>query len=143
VDAREAIIKAGNAIRRARRLSGAKASDYAADQITAARTALGRAEDAARAATERLAKVRSVRADPDAPAAAVRFVIRDARFLHGVAASVDHQAFLQAADAELDELAAAARGPRRDHLDHLNRLVYLRLRIREVIDEVRSARRVQ
>ena len=55
--------------------------DSAAEQVTAARSALSRAEDRHEAVTGRLAELRAVRADPAKFAADTRFVLRDAQRL--------------------------------------------------------------
>jgi hypothetical protein len=137
----EAIVEAGNAIGSARRLSASEAWDDAADQMTAARSALGRAEDLARTVADRLAVLRSVRAEPDEHAAAAGFAIRDARLLlHGAAAD-GPRAFLATAEAELAALSAAIRDSRVGYLEYLNRLDHLRLRVLEMTEEVRAARR--
>jgi hypothetical protein len=78
---REAIAEADVAIAEAGRNAEAGDWDAAADQVTAARSALSRAEDRHEAVTGRLAELRAVRADPGKFAADTRFVLRDAQRL--------------------------------------------------------------
>ena len=139
--ASEAIVEAGDAIGSARQLSAAEAWEAAADQITAAVAALGRAENMARAVADRLAVVQSVRADPDVHAAAAGFAIRDAQVLLRGATAHDHHAFLEEADTELADLSAAVRESRLGYLAYLDCVEHVRLRVLAMTDEVRAARR--
>ncbi len=78
---REAIGTADVAIEAARRDVDAGDWDSAADQVAAARSALGQAEQRHDAVIDRLAELRAVRADPAKFAADTRFVLRDAQRL--------------------------------------------------------------
>jgi hypothetical protein len=78
---REALAAADVAIDAARRLGESGDADSATEQITAARSALSRAEQGHEAVTGRLAQLRAVRADPARFAADTRFVLRDAQRL--------------------------------------------------------------
>lgn len=79
--AADAIAEADRALAAARTSGEAGDWDEAADQVAAARSALGRAEQHHEAVIGRLAELREVREDPSKQAADVRFVVRDAQRL--------------------------------------------------------------
>ncbi|GAA1198743.1 hypothetical protein [Pseudonocardia alaniniphila] len=137
--AHEAIAEADRAITQTRRLAEAGDWDEAADQIAAARSALGRAEEHHDLVTDRLSLLRGVRADPGQQAADARFVVRDAQRLvvdRGLVAE-----FGPVLDAQSVRLANAQErltGAHPDYWLYLTELRGVRDRVKEVVTRARS-----
>ena len=138
--ARNALTEADEAIAGAQR--AAEEGDWgdAADHVTEARAALGRAEHHHEAVTDRLAALRAVREDPSKEAADARFVLRDAQRLVVDRGMVDR--FGQVLDAQSVRLQNAQdrlTGTHPDYWLYLTELRGVRERAREVVSEVRVA----
>jgi chromosome segregation ATPase len=137
--AHEAIAEADRAITAARRLATDGHWDEAADQIAAARSALGRAEEHHDLVTDRLSLLRDVRADPGQQAADARFVLRDAQRLvvdRGLVAE-----FGPVLDAQSVRLANAQERLTGAHPDYWLYLTELRGvcdRVKDVVTRARS-----
>jgi hypothetical protein len=137
---REAIEAADVAIEAARRDAGVGDWDSAADQVAAARAALGQAEQRHDAVTDRLTELRAVRANPAKVAAETRFVLRDAQRLvvdRGLVAE-----FGQVLDAQSVRLQNAqdrlADGVHPDYWLYLTELRGITERVRQVVAQSRK-----
>ncbi|MEN3269150.1 hypothetical protein [Pseudonocardia sp.] len=138
--AREAIADADRAIALARRLVEDGDWDGAADQVTAARSALSRAEDRHDLVTDRLTSLRDVRADPARQAADARFVLRDAQRLvvdRGLVA--EFGAILDAQSVRLANAQERLTGVHPDYWLYLTELRGVRDRAKDVVARARSA----
>jgi len=138
---REAIDAADRALAQARRHAEAGDWDDAADQVTAARSALSRAEDRYDAVTDRLAELRDVRADPAPHAADVRFVLRDAQRLvvdRGLVA--EFGPILDAQSVRLENARQRLTGVHPDYWLYLTELRGIRERVKEAVADARAAR---
>ncbi|GAA3042051.1 hypothetical protein GCM10010464_02290 [Pseudonocardia yunnanensis] len=137
--AHEAIAEADRAITQTRRLAADGDWDEAADQIAAARSALGRAEEHHDLVTDRLSLLRDVRADPGQQAADARFVLRDAQRLvvdRGLVAE-----FGPVLDAQSVRLANAQErltGAHPDYWLYLTEVRGIRDRVKDVVARARS-----
>jgi hypothetical protein len=137
--ARDAIAAAEGALADARRHADAGDWDAAADAVTAARSALSRAEDRHEAVTDRLAALRDVRADPSRHAADTRFVLRDAQRLvvdRGLVG--EFGPILDAQSVRLDNAQDRLTGVHPDYWLYLTELRGIRERVREVVAQVRA-----
>lgn len=138
--ARAAIADAERAIAEAGRLADAGDWDAAADQITATRSALARAEDRHDAVVDRLAALRDVRADPARYAADVRFVLRDAQRLVVDRGLVrEYGPILDAQSVRLDNAQQRLTGVHPDFWLYLTELRGIRERVREVVAQARRS----
>ncbi|MCO1658389.1 hypothetical protein [Pseudonocardia humida] len=138
--AREAVVEADAVIAAARRAAEEGDWDDAADRVTAARAALGRAEHHHESVVDRLAELRAVREDPSKEAADTRFVLRDAQRLVVDRGLVDR--FGQILDAQSVRLQNARdrlTGTHPDYWLYLTELRGVRERVRDVVSEVRAA----
>jgi hypothetical protein len=137
---RAAIADAERAHAEAGRLAEAGDWDEAADQVTAARSALARAEERHDAVVDRLAALRDVRADPARYAADVRFVVRDAQRLvvdRGLVRRFGP--ILDAQSVRLDNAQQRLTGTHPDYWLYLSELRSIRERVRDVVAEVRRS----
>jgi hypothetical protein len=136
---REALAQADVAIETARRDAGAGDWDSAADQVTAARSALSRAEDRQEAVTGRLAELRAVRADPAKFAADTRFVLRDAQRLVVDRGLVrEFGPILDAQSVRLQNAQDRLTGVHPDYWLYLTELRGISERVREVVTQARK-----
>jgi hypothetical protein len=138
--ARVAIAEAGRALAEAGRLADAGDWDEAADQVTAARSTLARAEERHDAVVDRLAALRDVRADPARYAADARFVLRDAQRLvvdRGLVGRFGP--ILDAQSVRLDNAQQRLGGVHPDYWLYLTELRGIRERVREVVAEARRS----
>jgi hypothetical protein len=136
--ARDAIADAARALADARRHADAGDWDAAADQVTAARSALARAEDRHDAVTDRLAALRDVRADPARHAADTRFVLRDAQRLvvdRGLVA--EFGPILDAQSVRLGNAQGRLTGVHPDYWLYVTELRGIRERVRDVVAQAR------
>ena len=136
--AREAIVDAQRALADAGRQADAGDWDEAADQVTAARSALARAEEQHDAVTDRLAALRDVRADPARHAADTRFVLRDAQRLVVDRGLVrEFGPILDAQSVRLDNAQQRLGGVHPDYWFYLTELRGIRERVRDVVGRAR------
>jgi hypothetical protein len=136
---REALAQADVAIETARRDADAGDWDSAADQVTAARSALSRAEDRQEAVTGRLAELRAVRADPAKFAADTRFVLRDAQRLVVDRGLVrEFGPILDAQSVRLQNAQDRLTGVHPDYWLYLTELRGITERVREVVTQARK-----
>ncbi len=136
---REALAQADVAIETARRDADAGDWDSAADQVTAARSALSRAEDRQEAVTGRLAELRAVRADPAKFAADTRFVLRDAQRLVVDRGLVrEFGPILDAQSVRLQNAQDRLTGVHPDYWLYLTELRGISERVREVVTQARK-----
>jgi hypothetical protein len=136
---REALAQADVAIETARRDADAGDWDSAADQVTAARSALSRAEDRHEAVTGRLAELRAVRADPATFAADTRFVLRDAQRLVVDRGLVrEFGPILDAQSVRLQNAQDRLTGVHPDYWLYLTELRGITERVREVVTQARK-----
>lgn len=136
---REALAQADVAIETARRDADAGDWDSAADQVTAARSALSRAEDRQEAVTGRLAELRAVRADPAKFAADTRFVLRDAQRLVVDRGLVrEFGPILDAQSVRLQNAQNRLTGVHPDYWLYLTELRGITERVREVVTQARK-----
>lgn len=141
-DIREAIAEADRAIDGARGAADAGDWDTAADQVAAARSALGRAEQRHDAVTGRLAELRAVRADPSRAAADARFVLRDAQRLVVDRGLVrEFGPVLDAQSVRLQNAQARLTGTHPDYWLYLTELRGITDRVREVVTSARQRQR--
>jgi hypothetical protein len=139
--AREAITEADRAVADARHQADAGDWDAAADHVTAARSALARAEDRHDAVADRLAALRDVRADPARHAADARFVLRDAQRLVVDRGLVrEFGPILDAQSVRLDNAQGRLSGVHPDFWLYLTELRGIRERVREVVASARRPR---
>jgi hypothetical protein len=137
---RAAIADAERAHAEAGRRAEAGDWDEAADQVTAARSALARAEERHDAVVDRLAALRDVRADPARYAADVRFVVRDAQRLvvdRGLVRQFGP--ILDAQSVRLDNAQKRLTGAHPDYWLYLTELRAIRERVRDVVAQVRRS----
>jgi hypothetical protein len=137
--AHEAITDADRAITLARRLAADGDWDEAADQIAAARSALGHAEEHHDLVTDRLSLLRDVRTDPGQQAADARFVLRDAQRLvvdRGLVA--EFGPILDAQSVRLANAQERLTGAHPDYWLYLTELRGVRDRVRDVVARARS-----
>jgi hypothetical protein len=137
---RAAIADAERAHAEAGRLAEAGEWDEAADQVTAARSALSRAEERHDAVVDRLAALRDVRADPARYAADVRFVVRDAQRLvvdRGLVRQFGP--ILDAQSVRLDNAQQRLTGTHPDYWLYLTELRSIRERVRDLVAQVRRS----
>lgn len=137
---REALAAADRAMSTAHDRAEAGEWDDAADAIAAARTQLGRAEEAHDAVTGRLAELREVRADPAKLAAETRFVLRDAQRLvvdRGLVKRLGP--ILDAQSVRLQNAQNRLTGVHPDYWLYLTELRGIRARAHEVVAEARAA----
>jgi hypothetical protein len=138
--AREAIADAGRSLAEASRLADAGDWDEAADQVTAARSALARAEERHDAVVDRLASLRDVRADPARYAADARFVLRDAQRLVVDRGLVrEFGPILDAQSVRLDNAQRRLSGVHPDYWLYLTELRGIRERVRDVVAKARRS----
>jgi hypothetical protein len=138
--AREAIADAASTLAEAGRLADAGDWDGAADQVTAARSALSRAEDRHDAVVDRLAALRDVRADPARYAADARFVLRDAQRLVVDRGLVrEFGPILDAQSVRLDNAQQRLTGVHPDYWLYLTELRGIRERVRDVVAQARRS----
>lgn len=138
---RDAIAEADAAIAHARRDADAGDWDSAADQVTAARSALGRAEERHDAVTDRLTELRDVRADPARYAADARFVLRDAQRLVVDRGLVrEFGPILDAQSVRLRNAQERLTGVHPDYWLYLTELSGIRERVKEVVARARSTK---
>jgi hypothetical protein len=136
--ARAAIADAERAITEAGRLADAGDWDEAADQVSAARSALARSEERHDAVVDRLAALRDIRADPARYAADARFVVRDAQRLVVDRGLVrEFGAILDAQSVRLENAQQRLTGVHPDYWLYLTELRGIRERVREVVARVR------
>ena len=136
---REAIAVADVAIEAARRGAASGDWDDAADQVSAARSALGRAEERHDAVTGRLAELRAVRADPAKFAADTRFVLRDAQRLVVDRGLVrEFGPILDAQSVRLQNAQDRLGGVHPDYWLYLTELRGITERVREVVADARK-----
>ena len=136
---REALAQADVAIETARRDADVGDWDSAADQVTAARSALSRAEDRQEAVTGRLAELRAVRADPAKFAADTRFVLRDAQRLVVDRGLVrEFGPILDAQSVRLQNAQDRLTGVHPDYWLYLTELRGITERVRAVVAEARK-----
>jgi len=136
---REALAQADVAIETARRDADVGDWDSAADQVTAARSALSRAEDRHEAVTGRLAELRAVRADPAKFAADTRFVLRDAQRLVVDRGLVrEFGPILDAQSVRLQNAQDRLTGVHPDYWLYLTELRGITERVRAVVAEARK-----
>jgi hypothetical protein len=136
---REALAQADVAIEAARRDADAGDWDSAADQVTAVRSALSRAEDRHEAVTGRLAELRAVRADPAKFAADTRFVLRDAQRLVVDRGLVrEFGPILDAQSVRLQNAQDRLTGVHPDYWLYLTELRGIAERVREVVARARK-----
>lgn len=138
--ARAALTAADAALDRARGHGDAGDWDDAADEVAAARSELGRAEDRADAVVDRLAELRDVRADPARHAADTRFVLRDAQRLvvdRGLVG--EFGPVLDAQSVRLQNAQDRLTGVHPDYWFYVTELRGVRDRAREVVARVRAA----
>jgi hypothetical protein len=136
---REAIAAADVAIEAARRGAATGDWDDAADQVSAARSALGRAEERHDAVTGRLAELRAVRADPAKFAADARFVLRDAQRLVVDRGLVrEFGPILDAQSVRLQNAQDRLSGVHPDYWLYLTELRGITERVREVVADARK-----
>jgi DNA repair exonuclease SbcCD ATPase subunit len=141
-DTTAAITVADRAIAEAGRLAGAGDWDAAADQVTAARSALSRAEHEHDAVTDRLAELREIRADPAKLAADTRFVLRDAQRLvvdRGVTKRFGP--ILDAQSVRLQNAQDRLTGTHPDYWLYLTELRGVRDRVKDVVADARQTPR--
>jgi hypothetical protein len=137
--AREAITAADGAITRARSAADTGDWDEAADQVTAARSALRRAEDRHDAVADRLTALRDVRTDPARHAADVRFVLRDAQRLVVDRGLVpEFGPILDAQSVRLQNAQQRLSGVHPDYWLYLTELRGIRDRVRDVVARART-----
>jgi hypothetical protein len=139
-DTAAAIAEADRAIAEAGRLAAAGDWDAAADQVTAARAALSRAEHEHDAVTDRLAELREVRADPTKQAADTRFVLRDAQRLvvdRGLTGRFGP--VLDAQSVRLQNAQDRLTGTHPDYWLYLTELRGVRDRVKDVVADARHA----
>jgi hypothetical protein len=138
--ARVAIADAEGALTEAGQLADAGEWDGAADQVTAARSALARAEDRHDAVVDRLAALRDVRADPARYAADARFVLRDAQRLVVDRGLVrEFGPILDAQSVRLDNAQQRLTGVHPDYWLYLTELRGIRERVRDVVARARRS----
>ena len=137
--AREAIADADRAIAQARRMVEDGDWDGAADQVSAARSALSRAEDGHDLVTNRLTSLRDVRADPARQAADARFVLRDAQRLVVDRGLVEEfGAILDAQSVRLTNAQERLTGVHPDYWLYLTELRGVRDRAKDVVARARA-----
>lgn len=137
--ARAALAAADAAVAAAHRLADAGEWDDAADQIAAARSELGHAEERADAVTGRLAELRDVRADPAKQAADTRFVVRDAQRLVVDRGLVqEFGPVLDAQSVRLQNAQDRLTGRHPDYWFYLTELRGVRERVRDVVSRART-----
>jgi hypothetical protein len=140
--AREAIAVADRAIADAHRQVDAGDWDAAADEVTAARSALAVAEGRHDAVVDRLAALRDVRADPARYASDARFVLRDAQRLVVDRGLVrEFGPILDAQAVRLDNAQMRLTGVHPDYWLYLTELRGIRERVRDVVAEARRSPR--
>ncbi len=140
--AREAIADADRAIADAHRQADAGDWDAAADLVTAARSALARAEDRHDAVADRLTALRDVRADPARYAADTRFVLRDAQRLVVDRGLVrEFGPILDAQAVRLDNAQQRLTGFHPDYWLYLTELRGIQERVRDVVGQARRSQR--
>ena len=138
--AQEAIAAADAAITAAHQDAEAGDWDTAADRVTAARSALARAEDRHEAVTGRLAELRAVRSDPAKVAADTRFVLRDAQRLVVDRGLVrEFGPILDAQSVRLQNAQDRLTGVHPDYWFYLTELRGITERVREVVNRARKA----
>ncbi|MGI5132643.1 hypothetical protein ACQEVB_37975 [Pseudonocardia sp. CA-107938] len=140
--ARAAVAAAGTALGDAERLAGSGDWDDAADAVARARAELGRAEERAQAATDRLTQLREVKADPTKEAASTRFVLRDAQRLvvdRGLVARFGP--ILDAQAVRLEHAQERLTGVHPDYWLYLTELRGIRERAKAVVEDVRALQR--
>jgi hypothetical protein len=138
--AREAIADAERALAEAGRRADEGNWDEAADQVTAARSALARAEDRHDAVVDRLAALRDVRTDPARYAADARFVLRDAQRLVVDRGLVrEFGPILDAQSVRLDNAQQRLTGVHPDYWFYLTELRGIRERVRDVVARARRS----
>jgi hypothetical protein len=140
--ARAAVAAAGTALGEAERLAASGDWDDAADAVARARAELGRAEERAQAAADRLTVLREVRADPSKEAATTRFVLRDAQRLvvdRGQVARFGP--ILDAQSVRLEHAQQRLTGVHPDYWLYLTEMRGLRDRVKSVVDDVRALQR--
>ena len=138
--ARAALAAADEALARARGHADAGDWDDAADEVSAARAGLGRAEDGAEGVVGRLAELRAVRADPAGHAADTRFVLRDAQRLvvdRGLVG--EFGPVLDAQSVRLQNAQDRLTGVNPDYWFYVTELRGVRDRARDVVARVRTA----
>ncbi|WP_214406980.1 hypothetical protein [Pseudonocardia lacus] len=138
--AAEAVAEADVVIAQARRAADEGEWDDAADRVTEARAALGRAEHHHESVTDRLAELRAVREDPSKEAADARFVLRDAQRLvvdRGLVGRFGP--VLDAQSVRLQNAQDRLTGPHPDYWFYLSELRGVRERVRDVVSEAREA----
>jgi hypothetical protein len=137
----EAIAAADRAVATARRQADTGDWDDASDSVTAARSALSRAEEQYEAVTDRLAQLREVRADPAKVAADTRFVLRDAQRLvvdRGLVAEFGQ--VLDAQAVRLENTRERLTGVHPDYWLYLTEMRGIRDRVKDVVSRARSTR---
>lgn len=140
--ARAAVAAAGTALGEAERLAASGDWDDAADAVARARAELGRAEERAQAAADRLTVLREVRADPSKEAATTRFVLRDAQRLvvdRGQVARFGP--ILDAQSVRLEHAQQRLTGVHPDYWLYLTEMRGIRDRVKGVVDDVRALQR--
>ena len=136
---RDAITAADQAIEAAHRDAAAGDWDGAADQVTAARSALARAEERHEAVTGRLAELRAVRSDPGKAAADTRFVLRDAQRLVVDRGLVrEFGPILDAQSVRLQNAQDRLVGTHPDYWHYLSELRGITERVRAVVADARK-----
>jgi chromosome segregation ATPase len=136
--AADALADADRAIAAAQ--AGAAGGDWdgAAEQITAARSALSRAEAQHEAVTDRLDELREVRADPSRQAADTRFVLRDAqRLVVDRGLTAEFAPVLDAQAVRLQNAQDRLSGVHPDYWLYLTELRGIRDRVRDVVADAR------
>jgi hypothetical protein len=138
--ARAAIADAERALTEAGRLAEAGEWDEATDRVSAARAALGRAEERHDAVVDRLAALRDVRADPARYAADARFVLRDAQRLVVDRGLVrEFGPILDGQAVRLENAQQRLAGVHPDYWLYVTELRGIRERVREVVAQVRRS----
>ncbi|MGK5554363.1 molecular chaperone DnaJ [Actinomadura kijaniata] len=114
--------------------------------LTAARTELNAADRRASRVTGRVTELRAVREDPDGPAEAARFAIRDAQRLAVIqpgGAAPHHARALDALVERLDRAPRRLTGPHPDYWAYLQELEAIRTAAGDVVTRIRSERAAQ
>lgn len=141
--ARAAIADAEHALTEAGRLAEAGEWDEATDRVSAARAALGRAEERHDAVVDRLAALRDVRADPARYAADARFVLRDAQRLVVDRGLVrEFGPILDGQAVRLENAQQRLAGVHPDYWLYVTELRGIGERVREVVAQVRRSGQV-
>ena len=137
-----AVAAADTALADAERLATSGDWDDAADAVAHARAELGRAEERAQVAADRLTLLREVKTDPTKEAATTRFVLRDAQRLvvdRGQVARFGP--ILDAQSVRLEHAQERLTGVHPDYWFYLTEMRGIRDRVKDVVEDVRALQR--